>query len=139
MQILPFAQHEFSIGLAIFSVVPTTLGAGVAFTQASRGWSHRIVFSILILTLRPFNSHFLQVAHGNSALALFLTVATNLLAVVTVPFLLRPLLAGDSMIHIHPGVRPSLARPSRHDPSRSLTSLTHHPPTIPHQRSSSGS
>lgn len=35
-QMLPFAQHEFSIGLAIFSVVPTTLGAGVAFTQASR-------------------------------------------------------------------------------------------------------
>lgn len=49
-----------------------------------------------------------QVAHGNSALALFLTVATNLLAVVTVPFLLRPLLSGDSMIHIHPGVRPSV-------------------------------
>jgi ACR3 family arsenite efflux pump ArsB len=54
---LPFQPPEFATGLALFCVVPTTLGVGVALTAASK---------------------------GNQALALLLTVATNLLGIVTV-------------------------------------------------------
>ena len=49
---LPLHPREFAVGLAIFCVVPTTLGVGVALTAAS---------------------------NGNQALALTLTVSTNLL------------------------------------------------------------
>ncbi|KAK9811711.1 hypothetical protein WJX72_008825 [[Myrmecia] bisecta] len=49
---IPFQPPEFSIGLAIFCVVPTTLGVGVALTAASK---------------------------GNQALALLFTIGTNLL------------------------------------------------------------
>lgn len=66
---LPLRPHEFSVGLAIFCVVPTTLGVGVALTTAAK---------------------------GNTALALALTVSTNLLGIATVPFLLRAVLATDS-------------------------------------------
>ena len=62
MELLPFSTPAFSVGLTIFCVVPTTLGVGVALTQASK---------------------------GNQALALCLTVLSNLLGVVTVPFLLK--------------------------------------------------
>jgi predicted Na+-dependent transporter len=57
MLALPFQPPEFATGLALFCVVPTTLGVGVALTAASK---------------------------GNQALALLLTVATNLLGIVTV-------------------------------------------------------
>lgn len=58
---LPFATPEYSIGLTIFSTVPTTLGVGVALTQAAK---------------------------GDTMLSLLLTVISNLLGVVTVPYLL---------------------------------------------------
>ena len=64
---LPLRPHEFAVGLAIFCVVPTTLGVGVALTAAAK---------------------------GNQALALALTVVTNLLGIATVPYLLRAVLAG---------------------------------------------
>lgn len=56
---LPLARVEFSYGLAIFCAVPTTLASGVSMVTQSG---------------------------GNGALALLLTVVTNLTAVVTVPF-----------------------------------------------------
>jgi sodium/bile acid cotransporter 7 len=64
---LPLRPHEFAVGLAIFCVVPTTLGVGVALTGAAK---------------------------GNQALALALTVVTNLLGIATVPYLLRAVLEG---------------------------------------------
>ena len=67
---------EFSIGLAIFCVVPTTLGVGVALTAASK---------------------------GNQALALLLTVATNLLGIITVPYELKLLLRGSNVVSVEPG------------------------------------
>ncbi|KAG6629669.1 probable sodium/metabolite cotransporter BASS4, chloroplastic isoform X2 [Carya illinoinensis] len=53
------APQEFVTGLAIFSCMPTTLSSGVALTQ---------------------------LVGGNSALALAMTVISNLLAILTVPF-----------------------------------------------------
>lgn len=73
---IPFQPHEFAVGLAIFCVVPTTLGVGVALTAASK---------------------------GNQALALFLTVATNLLGIVTVPYELQLVLRGSSVVSVDPG------------------------------------
>lgn len=65
------------MGLAIFYVVPKTLGVGVAITHA---------------------------AHGNLALSLLLTVATNMLGCITAPFLLYLLLAGGGgVVDINPG------------------------------------
>ncbi|KAG2437250.1 hypothetical protein HXX76_005913 [Chlamydomonas incerta] len=64
---VPLDPYEFSIGLTIFCVAPTTLGVGVALTVA---------------------------CGGNDAVALLLTVGTNALAVVTMPPELRLLLHG---------------------------------------------
>ena len=58
---LPYLSPDFAVGLAIFATVPTTLGVGVALTQLAKG---DLVFS------------------------LFLTVTSNMLGTVTVPFLL---------------------------------------------------
>lgn len=70
---IPLEPREFAVGLAIFCVVPTTLGVGVALTTASR---------------------------GNTALALFLTVSTNLLGILTVPYLLRAVLTGSRVVSV---------------------------------------
>jgi sodium/bile acid cotransporter 7 len=66
---LPLKPEEFSTGLSIFCIVPTTLSVGVALTQAAK---------------------------GNQALALLLTVGTNILGIVTVPHLLKFLLGGQT-------------------------------------------
>lgn len=63
---LKLIPQEFVTGLAMFCCMPTTLSSGVALTQ---------LFG------------------GNSALALSLTVASNLLGIVTVPFMLSKLVA----------------------------------------------
>lgn len=68
---LPLQPPEFAVGLAIFCAVPTTLGVGVALTTASR---------------------------GNVALALCLTVVSNALGVVTVPYFLRGVLQGSAVV-----------------------------------------
>ncbi|CAM8895636.1 unnamed protein product [Rhodiola kirilowii] len=62
----PLAPREFVTGLAIFCCVPTTLSSGVALTQ---------------------------LVGGNSALALSLTVVSNLFGILTVPFWVSNLLA----------------------------------------------
>ena len=69
--LLPLQPKEFAAGLAIFCVVPTTLGVGVALTTASQ---------------------------GNESLALFLTVSTNLLGIVTAPFFLKFVLNGTIQV-----------------------------------------
>jgi sodium/bile acid cotransporter 7 len=56
-----FIKPEFRFGLAIFSTVPTTLGVGVSLTQQCK---------------------------GDTLLALFLTVVSNLIGSVLTPFLL---------------------------------------------------
>jgi solute carrier family 10 (sodium/bile acid cotransporter), member 7 len=63
---LPFSQIEFSYGLAIWCTVPTSLASGVSVTVQSG---------------------------GNGALALLLTVVTNMTAVVTMPFWLSAMFA----------------------------------------------
>ncbi|CAN0218663.1 unnamed protein product [Discosporangium mesarthrocarpum] len=69
---VPFATREFSYGLAIFSVVPTTLTSGVTLVGQ---------------------------AGGNDALALLLTVTTNLLGVATSPFFVKAVVnAGSASI-----------------------------------------
>eukprot|EP00958_Prasinococcus_capsulatus_P013046 scaffold1318_cov388-Prasinococcus_capsulatus_cf.AAC.67 len=58
---LPFAQKEFAVGLAVFASMPTTLSSGAALVAQ---------------------------ASGNFALALLLTVSTNVLAVFSIPFVI---------------------------------------------------
>lgn len=72
---LGLTPSEFNLGLAIFCVVPTTLGVGVALTAAAK---------------------------GNQALALLLTVATNLLGIVTVPYELKLILLGSNVVSVDP-------------------------------------
>lgn len=66
---LPYLTKDFATGVVIFATVPTTLGVGVALTQISK---------------------------GDQVLSLFLTVVSNLLGIVTVPFLLRIYLANNA-------------------------------------------
>ena len=66
---------EFSTGVAIFCAVPTTLGVGVALRAAAK---------------------------GNQALSLFLTLFTNLMAIVTVPYGLKLILAGSKAVSVNP-------------------------------------
>lgn len=66
---LPLDPPELSLGLAVFCCMPTALSSGITFTQAVR---------------------------GNVAVALLLTVASNLLGVFTMPLML-PALLGDSL------------------------------------------
>lgn len=70
---IPFEPKEFAKGLAIFAAVPTTLTSGVALVAQ---------------------------AQGNAALALMLTVCSNLLGILTVPFTINLIIssAGDTNI-----------------------------------------
>lgn len=86
---IPLEPREFAVGLAIFCVVPTTLGVGVALTTASK---------------------------GNTALALFLTVATNLLGIVTVPYILQGVLVGSKVVSVRGRGRSASAHPRSRDP-----------------------
>lgn len=72
---LPYLSNDFAIGLTIFASVPTTLGVGVALTQ---------------------------LAKGDHILSLFLTVVSNLLGIITVPYLLGIYLRNASSIQIDP-------------------------------------
>ena len=58
MRAIPLQPKEFSIGLVIFCLVPTTLGIGVALVRSCK---------------------------GNDSVALLLTVASNILGVFTMP------------------------------------------------------
>ncbi|KAI8463222.1 MAG: SBF-like CPA transporter family-domain-containing protein [Monoraphidium minutum] len=55
---LPFSPPEYATGLALFCIVPTTLGVGVSLVTSAK---------------------------GNVALAILLTVATNVLGVIAIP------------------------------------------------------
>jgi len=59
---LPFRTSEFPVGLSIYATAPTTLGVGVALTIQAK---------------------------GDSILSLILTITSNMLAVVTMPYLLQ--------------------------------------------------
>lgn len=72
---LSFLPPEFQVGFLLFCSMPTTINAGVALVTAGK---------------------------GNVAMALLLTLASNLIGVVTVPFYLG-LLLGVSGIKIDPG------------------------------------
>lgn len=67
---LPLQPVEFSAGLAIFCAVPTTLGVGVALTTA---------------------------AGGNNSVALILTVMTNIIGIVTMPYFLQVILSSSKL------------------------------------------
>eukprot|EP00242_Pyramimonas_sp_CCMP2087_P003011 CAMPEP_0198228728 /NCGR_PEP_ID=MMETSP1445-20131203/113750_1 /TAXON_ID=36898 /ORGANISM="Pyramimonas sp., Strain CCMP2087" /LENGTH=413 /DNA_ID=CAMNT_0043909147 /DNA_START=295 /DNA_END=1536 /DNA_ORIENTATION=- len=64
---IPFQPKEFRVGLAIFCCVPTTLTSGVTLATQAK---------------------------ANTVLALMLTVGTNLLGIVTVPFMMGLVLNG---------------------------------------------
>ena len=64
---------SFQLGLALFFCMPTTLSSGVALTIQAR---------------------------GNAALALLLTVATNTLGILTVPFVLALLLGSLAQVEL---------------------------------------
>ncbi|CAG9467676.1 unnamed protein product [Pedinophyceae sp. YPF-701] len=66
---LPVTPIEFRIGLAVFCVVPTTLTSGVTLVNQAK---------------------------GNGALALMLTVVTNLLGIVTSPWWLKAIIRGSN-------------------------------------------
>ncbi len=66
---IPLPQKEFPLGLAIFFVMPTTISSCIVLTGQAK---------------------------GNVALALFLSVATNLLSIVLVPLWLTAVLASAS-------------------------------------------
>ncbi|CAI0544290.1 unnamed protein product [Linum tenue] len=70
---LAFILEYFGTGLALFSCMPTTLSSGVALTQ---------------------------LVGGNSALALTMTVISNLLGIITVPFWISKLLAAGFGVSI---------------------------------------
>lgn len=72
---LPLLTKDFAIGLTIFCTVPTTLGVGVALTL---------------------------LAKGDQIMSLFLTVVSNLLGILTVPFLLGIYLSHTNAINIDP-------------------------------------
>lgn len=58
---IPFQTREYAVGLTVFSCVPTTLTSGVTYVMQ---------------------------AGGNAALALMLTVCSNILGILTTPFAL---------------------------------------------------
>lgn len=77
---IPLQPKEFSLGLAIFCCVPTTLGVGVALTTS---------------------------AGGNTSVSLVLTVVTNIIGILTMPYMLQfVMLASNStsadVIHFNP-------------------------------------
>ena len=66
-------EFPFQLGLSLFCCMPTTLTSGVALTAQAR---------------------------GNVALALLLTVLTNTLGILTVPFVLAYLLASLGQVEL---------------------------------------
>ncbi len=65
---IPFHESEFSFGLTVFSIVPTTLGTGITMVSEAK---------------------------GNTGLALLLTVVSNLLGIITVPYILHLIILTD--------------------------------------------
>ena len=61
-------------GLTLFCVVPTTLGVGISLVRSCK---------------------------GNEALALFLTVVTNVVAIFIMPFWLKAMFSDSSGLNLH--------------------------------------
>lgn len=72
---LPFSPRAYSYGLAIFALVPTTIASGITLVSVSQ---------------------------GNTALAVMLTVVTNILAVFTVPFTIQLVITDANTINLNP-------------------------------------
>lgn len=66
----PFPTETYAVGLTIFCSVPTTLGVGVALTQEAK---------------------------GDKIMSLFMTVISNMLGIITIPFLLQIYLSNVSL------------------------------------------
>lgn len=66
----PFPTQWYAFGLTIFCCVPTTLGVGVALTQEAK---------------------------GDKIMSLFMTVVSNMMGIITIPFLLQIYLANASL------------------------------------------
>lgn len=75
----PFPSKSYAIGLTIFCCVPTTLGVGVALTQEAK---------------------------GDKIMSLFMTIVSNMLGIISIPYLLQIYLAsadlGTSNVHLDP-------------------------------------
>ncbi len=65
---IPFQEPEFSFSLAVFSIVPTTLGTGISMVAEAK---------------------------GNTGLAILLTVTSNTLGIFTIPYILRLIILTD--------------------------------------------
>ncbi len=65
---MPLTESEFSIGLAVFSIGPTTLGTGISMVSEAK---------------------------GHTALAILLTVTSSILGIFTVTYLLHLILLTD--------------------------------------------
>lgn len=87
---IPFDQKAFARGLAIFCTVPTTLSSGVALVTAVRSPARppADLHARSAPTRSPRRRRSVQ-AYGNAALALMLTVTSNLIGIVSTPFLLK--------------------------------------------------
>lgn len=79
---LPLQPPDFATGLAIFSVMPTTLGVGVALTTAAQGNQGEADTPVHWRSSDP-------IPQSLTALAVLLTVTTNLLAIVVAPAWLK--------------------------------------------------
>jgi sodium/bile acid cotransporter 7 len=113
---VPLVPREFAVGLAVFCCMPTTLTSGVSLTQVHKCLSRlqtrnkptQATTELLpgvpsrgYLTV-PGRRPLLQAAGGNSALALGMTVSSNLIAIGTMPFALA-LCLGCGGVHLSPG------------------------------------
>jgi hypothetical protein len=74
---LPLQPATFATGLTIFCVVPTTLGVGVSLVTSAKVSLFQV--EKLVTCSMAAQSSSLSVLQGNVALAIFLTVGTNIL------------------------------------------------------------
>jgi sodium/bile acid cotransporter 7 len=72
---LPFSPPAYSYGLAIFALVPTTIASGITLVTAAR---------------------------GNAALALMLTIVTNVLGVFILPFTIPLVISQAQSVSLNP-------------------------------------
>lgn len=79
----PFPTQRYAVGLTIFCSVPTTLGVGVALTTEAK---------------------------GDKVMSLFMTVVSNMLGIITIPYLLQLYLSsgpGDTSDSGHVSIDPA--------------------------------
>ncbi len=79
----PAPTWPYSAGLALFCTVPTTLGVGISLVRSCK---------------------------GNEALALFLTVVTNIVAIFLMPLWLKALFGSSQDLNLHVDVGTMFAK-----------------------------